>query len=587
MALRIRLGTLYVYGLAILTAILGGITILSAATPTLQSRLVLLDGIVSTLIQQGAALATVLLGFILLVLAISLWQRKRTAWLLTVALLALSIVLHLLKGLDYEEAFLSLVLMLGLLATNNQFHTKSDTPSIRFAVPLLVITLLATLLYSTLGLTLLQNHFSPQIGFIPNLQNTLRLFYDPAAITTQATTSFGLYFIASVYVLAVVDVSSSVILLSRSVIVRQTANEAERKRARQIVEQYGNSSVAYFALLEDKSYFFSKNGTVIAYVVKNNIALALGDPIGRQTNIPQTIQEFRAFAKQYGWQVAFYQVLPDYLDDYRAQTLKVLPIGQEAVVDIKGFTLSGNARKTMRQHYNHVAKRGYRVELHQPPFDDAFMDNLQAISDDWLAEVNGTEKRFSLGWFYDAYLQDNPIMGLYNVDDELCAFVNILPEYQRNEVTIDMMRYRGDVDSGVMDFLFVSLCLWAQEQGYDSFNLGLVALAGVGDEPTDPRIERALHYLYEHLNQFYNFKGLYKFKSKFNPDWQYRYLIYPNTLALPSVAIALVRADSGDDFIWTYLREWRLEQFAKWREQRAARRQASTPSTELPQSIEE
>ena len=116
------------------------------------------------------------------------------------------------------------------------------------------------------------------------------------------------------------------------------------------------------------------------------------------------------------------------------------------------------------------------------------------------------------------------------------------------------MRHRRDAEKGQMDFLFVSIFQWAQEQGFESFNLGLSALSGVGENPEDPAIERALHYIYEHIDQFYNFKGLHAFKEKFHPVWSPRYLIYPGAGSLPAITIAMIRADSGDDVLGGYLR---------------------------------
>lgn len=51
---------------------------------------------------------------------------------------------------------------------------------------------------------------------------------------------------------------------------------------------------------------------------------------------------------------------------------------------------------------------------------------------------------------------------------------------------------------------------------FDSFNLDLNALSGVGEQPEDPNIEHALHFIFEHVNQFYNFKGLHAFNAKFH-----------------------------------------------------------------------
>jgi phosphatidylglycerol lysyltransferase len=105
-----------------------------------------------------------------------------------------------------------------------------------------------------------------------------------------------------------------------------------------------------------------------------------------------------------------------------------------------------------------------------------------------------------------------------------------------------------------MDFLFVSLFEWSKSQGYATFNMGLSGLAGMGEEPTDPTIERALHYIFEHFNQFYNFKGLHEFKAKYDPIWSPRYLVYPSTASLPLVAIAIIRADSGNNLLRGYVR---------------------------------
>jgi phosphatidylglycerol lysyltransferase len=116
------------------------------------------------------------------------------------------------------------------------------------------------------------------------------------------------------------------------------------------------------------------------------------------------------------------------------------------------------------------------------------------------------------------------------------------------------MRRKSETEPGTMEFLFASLFRWAREQGYATFNLGLSSLSGVGEFPDDPAIERTLHYIYEHVNQFYNFKGLHAFKDKFHPTWSPHYLVYPSAVSLPVIWTAMARADSGDHFFIDYLK---------------------------------
>jgi phosphatidylglycerol lysyltransferase len=156
-----------------------------------------------------------------------------------------------------------------------------------------------------------------------------------------------------------------------------------------------------------------------------------------------------------------------------------------------------------------------------------------------------SEMRFALGWFDETYLNTCPILLVRDHEGFIEAFANIVTEFQTNEVAVDLMRHRNQVESGLMDFLFISLFQWAKENGFSYFNLGLSALSGVGEQQEDPVIERALNYIYRNVSRLYNFRGLYVFKEKFHPEWSPRYLAYPNAVSLPAISVALYRASLG------------------------------------------
>ena len=56
--------------------------------------------------------------------------------------------------------------------------------------------------------------------------------------------------------------------------------------------------------------------------------------------------------------------------------------------------------------------------------------------------------------------------------------------------------------------------------------------------------DRAREFLMYHLARFYDFKNLFRWKKKFNPAFEDRFLVYQDPLALPRVALALARAQS-------------------------------------------
>lgn len=530
---------------AIMTAAMGLINVLSAVTPALAERLLILEQYSPLSVRHGGRLTTALAGFALLLLAGGLWRRKHVAWLTTLGILVISAISHLIKGLDYEEALLAGVLAAWLVYFRHYFHARSDRPSVRQGLRVLVMAFIFTLGYGVLGFYLLDRHYSIHFGLITALRQTVVMFtqfYDPGLIPL---TGFGRYFASSIYAVGLITFTYAAVMLLRPVFVRDPAIPAERARAAEIVQKYGHSSLARLTLFDDKAYFFSPGGSYLAYAVKGRVAITLGDPIGPEEDLLPSIRAFCEFCSQNDWQPAFYETLLETLDAYRAAGFETLCIGHDAIVNVQEFSLEGRANKNFRIAYNHLVKLGYQVRVHQPPIPEPILVELREISDEWLTMMHGTEKRFSLGWFDDDYICNSQIAAVHDPQGWITAFANIIPEYRRDEVTADLMRRRREVEPGTMDFLFVSLFQWAREQGCATFNLGLSALSGVGEHPNDSTTERILHFVYEHINQFYNFKGLHDFKNKFHPEWSPRYLIYPNAASLPAVWMAVVQANSG------------------------------------------
>ncbi len=578
--------------IAVLTAGMGVLNILSASTPALASRMAVLERYSPLAVTRGGNLTAVLAGFALLLLSVGLWRRKRTAWLLTLVMLLISAVSHLVKGLDYEEAVLALLLAGYLLWQRPRFQARSDPPSLRRAIWLVPLALLFTWAYGTLGFYLLDRQYSVNFSLPAAIRQTLVMFtefYDPGL---TPITGFGRYFAASIYVVGAVTLAFGLLMLLRPVIVRRPAGQSERARAQAIVMEYGRSTLSRFLLFDDKSYWFSPGGSVVGYGVKGRMAVALGDPVGPAADAAAAITGFRDFCQEQGWQCAFYQTLPDYRESYQAAGFEVVRTGHEAVVDLHTFSLEGKAGKQFRNAASHMTRLGYKTAVTPPPLPEPLLHELRSVSDEWLAAMHGQEKQFSLGWFHDEYVRSCPVVTVTDELGRVTAFANIVAEYAKNEATIDLMRRRRETESGTMDFLFAALLTWAKAQGYDSFNLGLSSLAGVGENPDDPAVEKAMHFVYGHVNQFYNFQGLHAFKEKFHPVWEPRYVVFPNYASLPLVWTTLAQLGSGEHFVSGYLRDLppALKQIARSVSERYSRQQTAVaipqPSTQREQASE-
>jgi len=407
--------------ISFITAIMGCINVLSAATPSLESRIHLIR-FLPLEVRHGSHLAATIAGFALILLAAQLLRRKHVAWLLTILALGISFFSHLMKGLDYEEASLSLLLIIWLVLIRHSFHARSDTPSIQHAIKVFGFALAFTLFYGVLGFFLLDHHFSINFGFFPAVEQTILMFtqfYDPGL---QPITGFGRYFADSIYLVGMITVGYSLLNLMRPVLVRLPATQEQREKAKQLVEKNGQGPLAVFGLLEDKSYFFSSHDSVISFVQKSHLALCLGDPVGPSADISHAINEFINYCKQNDWEPVFYQIPSETRLIYQGLGFSTLAIGQEAIVNLSGFNLDSPAAKKVRYSYRKVKEAGFRVEMITPPIPLPIMENLRSVSDNWLTMMHGSEKHFSLGWFDENYLNQHPVMVVKSETGSMVAF---------------------------------------------------------------------------------------------------------------------------------------------------------------------
>ena len=120
-------------------------------------------------------------------------------------------------------------------------------------------------------------------------------------------------------------------------------------------------------------------------------------------------------------------------------------------------------------------------------------------------------------------------------EGRIVAFANIWRGGDRDEISIDLMRHRPEVESIVMDFLFIELMLLGKADGFKWFNIGMAPLSGLENRALAPLWSRLGSMVFRHGEHFYNFQGLRQYKEKFDPVWSPRYLAAPAGLTLPRV----------------------------------------------------
>ncbi len=484
---------------------------------------------------------TLLTGFALVIASINVYRRKRLAFWLVAIAASFSVVFHLTKGLDYEEALLSLALLIVLFISRKNFTVRSRRPSWRGAIQKIAVAFALALAYGVAGFWFLDpREFGTNFDLRLSIRYTLEFLALSGNPDLQPHTRYAEWFLESLYLITYAAFLYSLLAIFRPVLYRFRTHPREIERARDILTRHGRSSQDFFKARPDKSYFFSPGQQCfLAYRVGRSFAVVLGDPVGPDAAIEGIVRDFTRLCEDNGWGVAFYQAMPDFLAVYQKLGFKKLKIGDDAIVDLSAFTLEVKSARTFRSKVSHLEKAGIHTQYYEPPVPPPVMAKIREVSDEWLQIPGRRERQFTLGRFDEEYVKSTPVFTAEDAGGRVLAFVNVIPSFCPGEATSDLMRRRTEAPNGIMDYVFVKLFLRSKEQGFKRFNLGMAPMAGFQEQEEATPEERAIHAFFQHLNFLFSFKGLLSYKAKFASIWEPRYLIYRSILDLPRIAIAI------------------------------------------------
>jgi len=514
--------------LAMTTFLAGALLLFSGATPAVSSRLDWLQDFLPLGVLEVSHFMGSLAGLGLLILARGLHKRLDAAYYVTAVVLFMGIIASLLKGLDYEEAFILSVLLLALLPCHKYFYRKASLLSEGFTAGWIAAIVLA------LGCTVLLGVMAYGDDALDRELWWVFTFEDEPSRFMRATVGT---LVAVIFVAA--------LRLMRSARPRYAPpSEGDMQTVRAVVRRSPHT-FAHLAMLRDKSFLVSRDGTgFLMYCIAGRSWVSMGDPVGPPAARTELAWRFREMADLYAGWTAFYQAGQENLPLYLDLGLAIVKIGEEARVFLPEFALAGQARKGLRYTRNMIEKEGCVFEITPASATPGLLPELRAVSEAWLAEKHTREKKFSLGFFSEEYLRDYPL-ALVRREGRIVAFANLWECEGREELSVDLMRYTPDAPASVMEYLYIMLMLWGREQGYQWFNLGMAPFSGLEQHFLAPTWTRLGGLLYTHGGQLYNFQGLRRFKDKFDPVWESKYLACPGGTVPPRVLANIATLVSG------------------------------------------
>lgn len=504
--------------LATFTFLAGLVLLFSGATPAAAGRLELLDRVLPSALIEASHFLSSVAGACLLILSQGLARRLDAAYYLTAATILTGMAVSLLKGVDYEEAVLLLLVFLLLRRARPAFDRRAAFFDTRFSGAWIAAVVGAVGASVWLGLFAFKHvNYSHELWWQFEVKDE-----------------------ASRFLRASVGAATVLVLFGFARLIRYAPHEAPtpddadvEDAARAIDAQ--TSTFPNLVYLRDKALLFNADRTAfVMYSVQGRSWVALGDPVGPDDKLGDLIRDFLERCDDFGGVPVFYEVGKTHLHRYADFGLTFVKLGEEAKVDLTTFTLEGSQASGYRQAIRRLAKDGCTFRIVEPAGVRAIIDQLRSVSDDWLAAKAGAEKGFSLGFFDAHYVSRFPV-AVIERDGRIQAFANLWVGSQHVELCPDLMRYHRDAPKNVMEALFVHMMKWGKEQGYRWFGLGMAPLSGFESSPLASLWNRLGTFMYEHGDSIYNFQGLRAYKDKFSPIWEPHYLAYPGGLRLPRI----------------------------------------------------
>lgn len=499
----------------------GGLVLLvSGALPPAHGRMHPLHDILPLPFVEGSHFAASLVGTALLLIAPAVQARLKSGFHAARLLLLAGALFSVAKGFDYEEATV-LLFVAGLLQyARPGFYRSAGIGSAPIARWWWAAALIGLLLSAWAGLFAYKHvPYSDDLWWDFAWRGNAPRFLRATLGATMLLVGWAFWR-----------------LMSAAPRVREHAMLDPDVAARAMAVT--SRADAMLAFAGDKDFLVSASGDAfLMYRVQGRSWIVMGDPVGPDAAWSELIWEIRRRCDAAHGRLCLFQVSAAMLPLVVELGLQPMKYGEEAVVDLRqGYDLKGGAFKSLRYSVKRATSEGLVFDVVPAADVPALLPELQRVSDAWLVDKPGAEKRFSLGRFDADYLShfDCAVLRLRG---EVVAFANIWETPNREEMSVDLMRHLPDTPYGAMDLLFVRLLQHGAAQGFQRFNLGMAPLSGLNPGPLAPIWSRLGAAVYGHGERLYGFSGLRAFKQKFGPAWVPRYIGTTPGVSVPRALI--------------------------------------------------
>jgi phosphatidylglycerol lysyltransferase len=305
------------------------------------------------------------------------------------------------------------------------------------------------------------------------------------------------------------------------------------------LKKSGMNSLSYLTISKNLKSYKGDWGGYIGYKQLFKCAVILGDPIVQKKDLHEAIRDFKKNCISKNVHICIF-LNTDYSKEVLIKEgFRGLFVGQEAIVDLNKFSISGKEGWSIRSSINY-AKRNKMIveEYNQKENKCSFTEKeLHRITKEWCQVRKMNELTFAFG-HVDFENLDSGRYFICKHKGRIVGFITYFPIYGLNSYYLDLSRREINAPRGTIDYLIVKSFEVLKNEGIKKVYIGYSPAANSQNSLNNQNFITNFFILFRPwLNIFYPFKSEFFFKKKYATEWQDNYFYY-----YPKISIRMLFA---------------------------------------------
>ena len=286
----------------------------------------------------------------------------------------------------------------------------------------------------------------------------------------------------------------------------------------EFIKPHSAGSCMHYSILQPEMLYFQHEYGLISYIKKYGFYFVLSDPIFKTSEESSQKELIDIFLKKYK-NVSFVQVSQDFAEFlHREFNFYATQIGNERIIDVQRWDISGKRKQVIRTACNQAAKQ--HIKITENPLEKDY----EAISSKWLEtrRVKKREIKFLIRTHPFVEIETRTFCA-YDLEGILIAYIIFDPIFKNGKCigyVPDISRSSPVFKQGTYYAIMVEAIRVFKAEGLQQINLGLspLILSDNSEKYESKRLRRVFQLLRKYVTKLYNYSGINYTKSRFVAD---------------------------------------------------------------------